>query len=126
MADSIKFNLGKGDSLKINSTKTFMKGVEQNANGGKIEHHATEELTQIGNSMEAKNDGQIINEVEGGALNQIDNKMKVDDGGKIINKVSKKDIKLPIILILLGVFADMTSLYFFGLHFWEKIEKLFS
>lgn len=46
------------------------------------------------------------------------------NGGKIINKVTGKDLKLPLILIILGFFANSASLYFFGLHLWDKIGTL--
>ncbi len=125
MTNSIKINSNKGTSIKINSTKTFMKNVEQNVNGGKVKYCATEELIQVGNKMDVKSDGQIINEVKDGKLRQINNDMKAETGGKIINRVIKKDLKLPLIIVILSIFTDLTSLYFFGLHFWEKIGKLF-
>ncbi|MFA6077325.1 MAG: hypothetical protein WC735_04615 [Candidatus Paceibacterota bacterium] len=119
--DGIKMNVNKDSSIETNSTKTFMKNVEQNVNGGKIKHYATEELTQICNKMEAKADGQIINEVGEGSLKQIGNSMKAEEGGKIINRIIKKDLKLPLLILTIGILADLTSLYFFGEHILEKL-----
>ena len=55
-----------------------------------LEHRVTENLTQIGNKMEATDGGQILNEVEGGTLNQWGNQMKASRDGIIVNRVSKK------------------------------------
>ncbi len=118
--DGIKINLKKGDTIKTNADKTFMRGVEQNVEGGRLEHHATEDLTQIGNKMEASDGGRILNEVEGGTLNQRDNQMKVSKDGIIVNKVSKK-IRVTAWIVTIGFLADMASLYFFGVHIWSKI-----
>lgn len=116
--DGIEINLKKGDSIKTNSTQTFMQGVKQNVEGGLLEHHATEELTQVGNTMEATKGGKIIN--EGGKVTQIDNKMRTNEKGIIVNKVYKKiGITIGIITIL-GVLADITSLYLFGVNLWGK------
>ncbi len=123
MANSIKFNLKEGDSIEINSTETFMRGIEQNINGGKIGTYATEKLTQINNKMEAKSGGQIINEVVHGELKQINNDMKSESEGKIINRVAKENFKKLSIIFAVGIFADLTSLYFFSLHIWEKAMK---
>jgi len=116
----IRFNLKKGTSVKIKADKTFMRGVEQNVEGGTLEHRATENLTQIGNKMEASEGGKILNEVEGGTLYQQDNQMKADKDGTIVNRVSKK-IRIAGWIIVIGFLADMASLYFFGVHIWTKI-----
>ena len=119
--DGIKINLKKGDTLKTNADKTFMRGVDQNVQGGILEHRATEDLTQIGNKMEASDDGQILNEVVGGKLNQRDNQMKVSKGGTITNRVSK-EIKIgAFVFVVISFLADLASLYFFGEHIWNKL-----
>ena len=122
--DGIKMNLKKGDSIKINATKSFMKGVEQNVAGGNLEHRATEELTQINNKMEASNGGKILNEVEGGKLFQKDNTMRTTEKGTIVNRVTGK-IKIAVWILVVttvvGILADFTSLYLFGVHIWSKI-----
>jgi len=110
---SIKFNVGKDSSIKINSDKTFMKDVEQNVNGGTIEHRATEELTQIGNTMQASDGGKILNEVDGGKLNQQDNQMTAERGGTIINKVIKNGKTMGWFLLfaaIIGFWNDIQSL----------------
>ncbi|MCX6789343.1 MAG: hypothetical protein NTZ42_01910 [Candidatus Gribaldobacteria bacterium] len=115
--DGIKINLKKGDSFKTNANKIFMQDVKQNVKGGTLDNHATEDLTQIGNMMEASDGGKILNEVVGGTLTQRDNQMKAGKDGLIINRVSKK-IKTAIWIILIsslvgtiGFLADITSLY---------------
>jgi len=113
--DGIKINLRKGDTLK-----TFMRSVEQTVVGGTLEHHATEDLTQIGNKMEASDGGKILNEVHGGTLNQRDNQMKAHKDGTVVNRVSKK-VGIAGRVIVIGFLADMASLYFFGVHVWSKI-----
>lgn len=118
--DGIKINLKKGDTIKTNADKTFMRGVEQNVEGGTLEHRATEDLTQISNKMEASDGGKILNEVEGGTLNQRDNQMKASKDGIIVNRVSKK-IRIASWIIVIGFLADMASLYFFGVHIWSKV-----
>lgn len=118
--DGIKINLKKGDSIKTNADKMFMQGVEQNVAGGTLEHRATEDLTQIGNKMEASDGGKILNEVQGGTLNQRDNQMKASKDGTIVNRVSKK-IGIAGWIIAIGFLADMASLYFFGVHIWSKV-----
>lgn len=117
MLNSIKFNPRKGDSIKINATKSFMRGVEQDVAGGTIEHCATEELTQIDNTMEASDGGTILNEVEGGKLNQQGNQMKATKKGVITNKVSPK-VRTAMWIVLIGgvvgaigFLADSTSLF---------------
>lgn len=122
--DGIKMNLKKGDSIKINATKSFMKGVEQNVDGGKIEHRATEELTQLNNKMETSEGGRILNEVEGGKLTQENNVMRVTDKGVIINRVRKETKTITWIFVvtaIVGILADIASLYLFGEHIWSKI-----
>ncbi len=105
--DGIEINLKKGDSIETNSTKTFMQGVKQNVEGGSLEHHATEELTQIGNTMEATKGGKIIN--EGGKITQIDNKMKADEEGVIINRTYKNiGITIGIIIITISKMVSRT------------------
>lgn len=116
--DGIKINLKKGDSIKTNADEVFMRGVEQNVVGGTLEHRATENLTQIGNKMEAIDGGQILNEVEGGILNQQGNQMKASKDGIIVNRVSKK-IRIVTWIVVVGFLADMTSLYSFGVHIWS-------
>lgn len=122
--DGIKMNLKKGDSITINATKSFMKGVEQNVAGGNLEHRATEELTQIDNKMEASNGGKILNEVEGGKLFQKDNIMRVTEKGTIVNRVTGK-VKVAVWILAVtatvGLLADVVSLYLFGVHIWSKI-----
>lgn len=118
--DGIKINLKKGDAIKTNADKTFMRGVEQNVEGGTLEHRATESLTQIENKMEASDGGRILNQVEGGTLYQRDNQMKAGKGGTIVNRVSKK-VGIAGWIIVFGFLADMASLYFFGVHIWSKI-----
>ncbi len=118
--DGIKINLKKGDAMKINADTIFMRGVEQNAHGGTLEHRATEDLTQIGNRMEATDGGKILNEVVGGTLNQRDNQMKAGKGGLIVNRVSK-EIKIVGWIVAIGFLADLASLYFFGEHIWSKV-----
>lgn len=118
--DGIKINLKKGDSIKTNANEIFMRGVEQNVVGGTLEHRVTENLTQIGNKMEATDGGQILNEVEGGTLNQWGNQMKASRDGIIVNRVSKK-IRVVTWIIIVSFFADMASLYFFGIHLWSKV-----
>ena len=112
--DGIKINLKKGDSLKTNADKTFMRGVEQNVQGGVIEHRATEDLTQIGNKMEASGGGQILNEVVGGSLNQRDNQMKASKGGVITNRISKKigiAVWIVATTMTIGFLADFFSFF---------------
>jgi len=118
--DGIKINLKKGDSIKTNADKIFMRGVEQNVAGGTLEHRATKNLTQIANKMEASDGGQILNEVEGGTLSQRDNQMKASKDGVIINRVSKR-IRIATGIVVIGFLADMASLYFFGVHIWSKV-----
>lgn len=118
--DGIKINLKKGDSIKTNADSIFMRGVEQNVVGGTLEHRVAENLTQIGNKMEASEGGKILNEVEGGTLNQRDNQMKASKDGIILNRVSKK-IEIVTWIVVIGFLADMTSLYFFGVHIWSKL-----
>lgn len=122
--DGIEINLKKGNSIKTNASKTFMCNIKQNVDGGELEHRATEELTQIGNTMEASKGGKIINEVEGGKLNQINNRMKSDKKSVIVNRVSKK-IGIAIWIVaattVIGFLADFASLYVFGVHIWNKI-----
>ena len=122
--DGIKMNLKKGDSIKINATKSFMKGVEQNVAGGNLEHRATEELTQINNKMEASDGGKILNEVEGGKLFQKDNTMRATKKGTIVNRVTGK-VKIAVWILAVtatvGFLADVVSLYLFGVHIWSKI-----
>ncbi len=89
--NGIEINLKEGDLINTNSSQTFMKGVKQNVDGGVLEHHALEELVQIGNTSEVANGGKITNEVGGGRLIQIDNKMKANRGGAILNRVSLRD-----------------------------------
>ena len=114
--DGIKFNVDKDATVRTNSTKTFMKGVAQNVNGGVIEHRATEELTQIGNIMEASDGGKILNEVEGGKINQQNNQMVTKKEGTIINRVlnNKKPavwiLLLSTIPVILGFWNDISSL----------------
>ena len=120
---SIRINLKKGTAIKINAGQIFERGVEQNVKGGTLEHRATEDLTQIGNTMEASDGGQILNEVKGGKLNQRDNEMKAGKGGVIINKGSSKAktalliILISIITGIVGFWSDITSL---ADHFLQK------
>lgn len=126
--NGIEINLKKGSSIKTNSSKTFMRGIKQYVDGGELEHRATEELTQIDNTMEATKGGKIINEVEGGKLNQRNNKMKADGKGVIVNRFSKKvGVALWIVATttVIGFLVDFTSLYLFGVHVWDKIRFLF-
>ncbi|MFA6273646.1 MAG: hypothetical protein WC662_00615 [Candidatus Paceibacterota bacterium] len=62
--NGIEMNPKKGDSIITNADKIFMQNVKQNVDGGTIEHNATQNLTQIGNTMNAFNGGKIINKVE--------------------------------------------------------------
>jgi hypothetical protein len=114
--DGIKFNLNKGSSIKTNSTKTFMKGVDQKVNGGVLEHRATEELTQIGNIMKASDGGKILNEVDGGNLNQQNNQMIAEKKGTITNKVIKKG-QTAVWILLLTAIAGIVG-------FWNDIVSL--
>jgi hypothetical protein len=116
--DGIEINLKKGDSIRIHSSQTFMQGVKQNVQGGLLEHHANEELTQVGNVMEATKGGKIVN--QGGKVTQINNKMRAGEKGVIINR-TYKNIGIAIgVITILGVLADLSSLYMFGVNLWGK------
>ena len=114
--DGIKFNLNKDTSAKTNSTKTFMKGVEQNVNGGILEHRATEELTQIDNIMKASEGGKILNEADGGNLNQQNNQMIAEKEGTITNRINKKG-KTAVWILLFTAIAGIVG-------FWNDIVSL--
>jgi len=114
--DGIKINLGKGDLIETNASKIFMQGVEQNVKGGTLQHRALEELTQISNTMEASEGGQILNVVEDGQINQVDNKMTAVTDGIILNKVSKK-AKAVLLIILVGAITGIVG-------FWSDILSL--
>ncbi len=116
--NTIKFRAGSGDSIKIKATKIKMQGVEQVADGGNIEQCATQQLTQISNTMEASDGGQILNEVEGGDINQVDNKMKATTGGGIINRISKNSGTITLFIL----FASTTVAV---IGFWSDIVSLF-
>lgn len=95
----IEMNLGKGDSLTTHAERTFMQGVKQNVVGGELGHFATNELTQISNTMEATDEGRITNEVREGRLNQLNNQMRASAGGTIENtsmSTKKDDLHNPI------------------------------
>ena len=121
--DVIKMNLEKGDSIKINATKSFMRNVEQNVTGGNLENRATEELTQINNKMDASVGGIILN--DGEKLFQKDNTMRATKKGTIINRGVGGKIKFTACILAVtatvGFLADAVSLYLFGLHIWSKI-----
>jgi hypothetical protein len=85
---SIKFNTIPGASISMNANSISMLGVEQNSTGGTIKHNASEQLNQVGNTMNANNGGEITNESEG-QLNQLRNDMSAENGGKIKNIVKK-------------------------------------
>lgn len=116
--NTIKLRAGSGDSIKINATKIKMQGVEEVADGGDIEHHATQQLTQVNNTMEASDSGQILNEVKGGNINQVSNKMKATKGGSIINTIPKNTETIALLVLLasatatvIGLWSDITSLF---------------
>jgi|GEM_PF-4247006 len=120
--NGIEINLKAGSSIKMNADKIFMKGVKQNIEGGILEQHATNSLTQIDNKMEAGNGGKILNEVTNGTLNQLGNQMNANSGSTIINKVSGK-VKTALWVIVIGFLADIASLYFLGKHVWSIIKS---
>lgn len=77
-----------GASVTTNATKTHMQNVEQESSGGEISHNSTD-LTQIGGSQKAKNQGKITNRVEGGTLHQENLTQSAEDKGEILNEVKK-------------------------------------
>ena len=85
--NGIEFNLKEGDSIKTNADSISIGGTRQNVAGGHLEHSATKELIQTGNTMKVTGKGKIINEVIGGNLKQTDNTIEVDDEGTIVNKI---------------------------------------
>ena len=84
----IKINTPPGAYLTTNATKTHMQNVEQESSGGEISHNATD-LTQVGGSQTAKNQGKITNRVEDGTLHQEDMTQSAEDKGEILNEVKK-------------------------------------
>ncbi|MDP2641280.1 MAG: hypothetical protein Q8P39_01915 [Candidatus Yanofskybacteria bacterium] len=116
----IKISTPPGASVSTNATKTHMQNVEQESSGGKISHNAVN-LTQIGGSQSAKNKGKITNRVEGGTLYQENLDQSAENEGEVLNEVKK--LKIPLIIIIIAVGADLVSYYFFGLHFWEIFLK---
>ncbi|MFA6397489.1 MAG: hypothetical protein WDK96_01415 [Candidatus Paceibacterota bacterium] len=70
----IEMNPRKGDSIITNGDKIFMQNTKQNVDGGIIKHSATQNLTQIGNTMNAFNGGKIINKIE---TDKIENKKTI-------------------------------------------------
>jgi len=117
----IKINTPPGSSLITNSSKAYMKNVEQESSGGDISHNSAD-LTQIGGSQVAKNNGKITNRVENGKLYQKDIAQFAEDGGEILNEVKKK-LKIPIILVIVAVGADIITWYSMGIHLWELFIK---
>ncbi len=84
----IKFNVPAGASIVTHSSKAFMQNIEQESSGGEISHNSAD-LTQIGGSQIAKNNGKITNRVEGGTLFQQDPGQLAENGGEILNEVKK-------------------------------------
>lgn len=119
--DGIKINTPPGASVKTNSTQTYMNGVKETSTGGEISHEASDQLVQINNEMTATNEGEIVN--EGGSLRQEGNKMLADHKGKIINKSTSKRLKVSLIIVIIGVVADVLSLISSGQHFWGLLRR---
>lgn len=87
--DGIKINLVEGQLIETNGDKTFMRGVEYNIYGGKIEHHTEKELIQTGNTIRLTKGGKMLNEVKDGKLTQTDNIIEMaDENSTLINKLS--------------------------------------
>ncbi len=84
----IKINTPPRATVITNATKTYMQNVEQESSGGKISHNAAD-LTQVGGSQTAKNQGKITNSVEGGTLRQENLAQSAEDKGEIVNEVKK-------------------------------------
>lgn len=112
----IKINTPLGSSVKTNSTQAYMRNIEQETTGGKISHNSND-LTQIGGSQTARNKGKIINRVKNGRLYQKDINQSAEDNGKILNEVKK--LKIPFIITILAIGADIITYYFLGRHIWE-------
>lgn len=85
---TIKINTPPGASLTTNATKTHMQNVEQESTGGEISHNAAD-LTQVGGTQTAKNQGKITNRVEDGTLHQENMAQSAEDKGEILNEVKK-------------------------------------
>jgi hypothetical protein len=83
----IEINLKEGDFIKTSADVTSMHGTMQNIEGGHLEHRATKELIQTGNTIKVTGKGEIINEVIDGNLKQTDNTIEVDDESMIVNKI---------------------------------------
>lgn len=84
----VKINTPPGSSVITNATKTYMQNVEQESSGGEISYNSAD-LTQIGGTQTAKNQGKITNRVEGGTLYQKDLTQSAEDKGEILNEVKK-------------------------------------
>ncbi|MEK7638077.1 MAG: hypothetical protein AAB375_01465 [Patescibacteria group bacterium] len=118
--DGIRMNLKRGDSIKINATKCFMRDVEETVDGGNLEHRATEKLVQSNNIMKASEGGQILNEAENGGLIQEKNIMQATRGGVITNRARRK-MRIISLTIAIPLLADIASLLLFGEHIWNKL-----
>lgn len=122
--DGIKINTQHGNSVKTNSTQTYMKGVKQTSDGGEISHKATKGLVQRDNEMKATDKGKIINEVdEGGLLHQEGNKMITDKKGKIINRAKSKTLKISLVIVPIGLIANVITLLSFWQRLWDLLKN---
>ena len=115
----IELNAPEGVKIHTNGTNISMKGVKQNSSGGEIRHNAENRLEQVGNTMDASEGGEIINDAGGGQLSQRDNKMVASKGGKILNQTNKKWPVIIIALTALGIVSDVVSLIVGGRHLWN-------
>ena len=120
---SISINAGGGVSLKTNGTSIRINGVTENSTGGVIHHKAGQTLIQTGNEMTASQGGKIINEVEDGHLIQTFNNIKSTTEGIVINKVTRSKLKIPILLVVLGVLADLIAVLSTGSHIWKWFSQ---
>lgn len=118
--NKIKINTPPGATLTTNATKTHMQNVEQKTSGGEISYNSAD-LMQVGGSQTAKNQGKITNRVEGGTLHQKNLTQSTEDKGEIFNEVKK--LKIPLIITIIAVGADIISYYFLGFHIWELFKK---
>ena len=116
----IKIDTPPGVSVKTNSTQAYMQNIEQKSTGGKISYNSNN-LTQIGGSQTAVNNGKITNRVENGALYQENVTQSAESKGEILNEVKKP--KIPLMLTITAVGANLISYYFFGLRLWELFTK---
>lgn len=112
----IKINTPPETSVKTSSSQAYMQNIEQKSTGGEISHNSND-LTQIGGSQTAINKGKITNRVENGSLYQKNVEQSAEDSGEILNEVKK--LKIPFIITIIAIGADIITYYSFGRHLWE-------